>query len=113
MARYTFFAVFKELSSDADTLRLAQDLALEEWRTCLEHKKVPYVQDAKVSFGVCDIQKYPYQELLRNWVWTRFTNSFGDLCFRGTVYNDVDELLSDLQVEHEYKLMELTVETDE
>lgn len=111
MARYTFFAIFKELSSEADTLRLAQDFVLEEWRACLDHKKVPPIHDAKVSFRACDIQKYPYQELLRNWAWTRFTNSFGDLCYRGTVYSDVDELLCDLSAE--YKLMQLTVETDE
>lgn len=111
MAHYTFFAVFNELSVEADTLRLAQDLALEEWRYYLQHKKVPFILNAQLSFKVWDIQKYPYQELLRNWVWTRFTNSFGDLCFRGTVYGDVDELLCDLSAE--YRLMELTVEADE
>lgn len=111
MAHYTFFAVFKKLSSEDDTLRFAQDLALEEWRCCLQHKKVPFILNAQLSFKACDIQKYPYQELLRNWAWTRFTNSFGDLCFRGTIYGDVDELLYDLSAE--YRLMELTVEADE
>jgi hypothetical protein len=55
--------------------------------------------------------KYPYQELLRNWIWKHFTNSFGDLCFFGNVYDDVDELIADLDVEK--KLIELTVEMEE
>lgn len=55
--------------------------------------------------------EYPYQELLKNWVWKHFTNSFGDLCSFGNVYGDIDNLIADLDVER--KLIELTVETDE
>lgn len=106
--KYTFLAVYTELPNSKDTLRLAQDLVLEEWRSHLEHKKVPYVADAKISFKTYCFSKYPYQELLRNWVWKHFTNSFGDLCFFGNVYSDIDELLADLDVEK--KLMELTIE---
>jgi hypothetical protein len=109
--KYTFLAVYTELSNKDDTLRLAQDLVLEEWRAHLEHKKVPYIPNAKVSFKTYNFLEYPYQELLKNWVWKHFTNSFGGLCSFGTVYTDIDELIADLDVER--KLMELTVETEE
>jgi hypothetical protein len=109
--KYTFLAVYTELPNEDDTLRLAQDLVLEEWRAHLEHKKVHYIPDAKVSFKTYSFSKYPYQELLKNWVWKKFTNSFGDLCSFGTVYADIDELIADLDVEK--KLMELTVEVEE
>lgn len=109
--KYTFLAVYTELSNSDDTLRLAQDLVLEEWRAHLEHKKVPYISDAKISFKTYSFLKYPYQELLKNWVWKHFTNSFGDLCSFGNVYGDIDDLIADLDVER--KLIELTVETDE
>lgn len=105
---YTFLAVYTELQKEEDTLRLAQDLVLEEWRSHLEHKKVPYIPDAKISFKTYNFLKYPYQELLKNWVWKHFTNSFGDLCFKGDVYADVDELIADLDVEK--KIIELTIE---
>ena len=105
---YTFLAVYTELQKEEDTLRLAQDLVLEEWRSHLEHKKVPYITDAKISFKTYSFHKYPYQELLKNWVWKHFTNSFGDLCFKGDVYTDVDELIWELGVD--YKLIELTIE---
>lgn len=111
MRRYTFLAVYTELPNEDDTLRLAQDLALEEWRAHLEHKKVPYISAAKISFKTYSFSKYPYQELLKNWVWKHFTNSFGDLCSFGTVYTDIDELIADLDVEK--KLIELTVEVEE
>ena len=67
--KYTFLAVYTELPNSDDTLRLAQDLVLEEWRAHLERKKVPFIPDAKVSFKTYNFLKYPYQELLRNWVW--------------------------------------------
>jgi hypothetical protein len=109
--KYTFLAVCTELQNEDDTLRLAQDLVLEEWRAHLEHKKVPFIPDAKVSFKTYKFLKYPHQELLKNWVWKKFTNSFGDLCSFGTVYTDIDELIADLDVER--MLIELTVEVDE
>lgn len=109
--KYTFLAVYTELPNEEDTLRLAQDLALEEWRAHLEHKKVPFIPNAKVSFKTYKFSEYPYQELLRNWVWKHFTNSFGDLCSFGTVYTDIDELIADLDVER--MLMELTVEVED
>jgi hypothetical protein len=108
--RYTFLAVYTELPNSDDTMRLAQSLVLEEWRAHLEHHKISFIPSAKVSFKTYNFSKYPYQELLRNWIWKRFTNSFGDLCFSGTVYTDVDELIADLDVEK--KLIELTVEVD-
>ena len=106
--KYTFLAVYTELSNSDDTLRLAQDFVLEEWRAHLEHKKVPYISDAKISFKTYKFLEYPYQELLKNWVWKYFTNSFGDLCFKGDVYTDVEELIWELGVDH--KLIELTIE---
>jgi hypothetical protein len=109
--KYTFLAVYTELQNEDDTMRLAQDLVLEEWRAHLEHKKVPFILDAKVSFKTYKFSKYPYQEHLKNWVWKKFTNSFGDLCSFGTVYTDIDELIADLDVER--MLIELTVEVDE
>ena len=111
MKRYTFLAVYTQFNNEDDTLRLAQDLVLEEWRAHLDHKKVPFIPAAKVSFKTYEFLKYPYQELLKNWVWKHFTNSFGDLCFLGNVYEDVEELIADLDVEK--KLMELIVEVDE
>lgn len=109
--KYTFLAVYTQLQNEDDTMRLAQDLVLEEWRAHLEHKKVPFIPDAKVSFKTYEFSKYPYKEPLKNWVWKNFTNSFGDLCFNGDVYYDVDELIYELDVEK--KLMELTVEVEE
>jgi hypothetical protein len=109
--KYTFLAVYTELPNKDDTLRLAQNLVLEDWRAHLDHKKVPFIPDAKVSFKTYNFSKYPYQELLRNWIWKHFTNSFGDLCFFGNVYGDVDELIADLDVEK--KLIELTVEEED
>lgn len=106
--KYTFLAVYTELPNKDDTLRLAQELVLEEWRSYLVHKKVPYIPDAKISFKTYNFLKYPYQELLKNWVWKHFANSFGDLCFKGDVYADVDELIADLDVEK--KIIELTIE---
>ena len=108
---YTFLAVYAQLTTEEDTLRLAQDLILDEWRSHLERKKVPYVTEAKISFKTYELQKYPYQELLKNWIWKRFTNRFGDLCFRGNMYADVDELIKDLGVNH--RLIELTVEVED
>ena len=109
--KYTFLAVYIDLLNEGDTMRLAQSLVLEEWRAHLEHHKVPFIPSAKISFKTYNFLKYPYQELLRNWVWKHFTNSFGDLCFFGNVYEDVDDLIADLDVEK--KLIELTVETEE
>lgn len=108
--KYTFLAVYTELSNSDDTLRLAQDLVLEEWRAQLEHKKVPYISDAKISFKTYSFLKYPYQELLKSWIWKHFTNSFGDLCSFGNVYGDIDDLIADLDVER--KLIELTIEVE-
>ena len=109
--KYTFLAIYIELPDSDYTLRLAQDLVLEEWRAHLERNKVPYISNAKVSFKTYNFSKYPYQELLRNWVWKHFTNSFGGLCYFGTVYTDIDELIADLDAEN--KLIELTVEVEE
>ena len=106
--KYTFLAVYSQLTKEEDTLRLAQDLVLEEWRSHLERKKVPYITEAKVSFKTYEFQKYPYQELLKNWVWKGYTNRFGNLCFRGDIYTDVDELICELGINH--RLIELTVE---
>ena len=105
---YTFLAVYAQLANEEDALRLAQDIVLEEWRSHIERKKVPYIAEAKVSFKTYEFQKYPYQELWKNWVWKRYTNRFGDLCFRGDIYTDVDELIGKLGVDH--RLIELTVE---
>ena len=109
--KYTFLTLYHEFDDAAYTMRLAQSLVLEEWRTHLEHQKVPFVPLVKVSFKTYSFLKYPYQELLRNWVWKHFTNSFGDLCFFGNVYDSVDKLIVDL--DREKKLIELTVETEE
>jgi hypothetical protein len=111
MKRYNFLAVYHQFDDQDYTMRLAQDLVLEEWRAHLEHKKVPFIPEAKVSFKTYEFLKYPYQELLKDWVWKHFTNSFGDLCAFGTVYDDIDELIADLDVEK--KLIELTVEVEE
>lgn len=109
--KYTFLAVYHEFDDAAYTMRLAQSLVLEEWRAYLEHQKVSFIPEAKVSFKTYNFLKYPYQELLRNWIWKHFTNSFGDLCFFGNVYDDVDDLIADLDVEK--KLIELTIEVEE
>jgi hypothetical protein len=109
--KHTFLAVYTQLQNEDYTLRLAQSLVLEEWRAHLEHHKVSFIPSAKISFKTYSFSKYPYQELLKNWVWKHFTNSFGDLCSFGTVYTDIDELIADLDVEK--KLIELTVEVEE
>jgi hypothetical protein len=109
--KYTFLAVYTQLQNEDDTMRLAQNLALEEWRAHLERKKIPFIPEAKIVFKTWEFSKYPYQELLKNWVWKHYTNSFGDLCSFGNVYTDIDELIADLDVEK--KLIELTVEVEE
>ena len=109
--KYTFLAVYTELPNNDDTLRLAQDLVLEEWRAHLEHKKVPFIPDAKVSFKTYNFSKYPYQELLKNWVGRVFTNSFGDLCSFGEYFDTVEDLIA--RLDKEKKLMELRVEVDD
>lgn len=109
--KYTFLATYHHFDDEVYTMRLAQDLVLEEWRAHLEHQKIPFIPEAKVSFKTWEFSKYPYQELLKNWVWKHFTNSFGDLCSFGNVYEDVEELIADLDVEK--KLIELTVEVEE
>ena len=109
--KYTFLAVYHEFDDPIYTMRLAQDFVLEEWRTNLEHGKVPYISDAKVSFKTYSFLKYPDQELLKNWVLANFTSSFGDLCFAGKVYENIYELIACL--DKEKKLIELTVEVEE
>lgn len=111
MKRYIFLAVYHEFDDQDYTMRLAQNLVLEEWRAHLDRKKIPFISEAKIIFKTWEFSKYPYQELLKNWVWKHFTNSFGDLCSFGNVYDDVDELIADL--DREKKLMELTVEVEE
>ena len=109
--KYTFLAVYHEFDDPVYTMRLAQDLVLEEWRTNLEHVKVPYISDAKVSFKIYSFLKYPDQEFLKNWVRANFTSSLGDLCFFGKVYENIYELIAVL--DKEKKLIELTVEVKE
>lgn len=111
MKTYIFYACYHEFDDKDYTLRLAENLALEEWRASLDHKKVPAISSARITFTSYEFSKYPYQELLKNWVWKHFTNSFGDLCSFGNFYTDIDELIADLNVEK--KLMELRVEVDE
>ena len=109
--KYTFLAVYHEFDDPIYTMRIAQDLVLEEWRTNLEHMKVPYISDAKVSFKTYSFLKYPDQEFLKDWVRANFTSSFGDLCFAGKVYENIYELIACL--DKEKKLIELTVEVKE
>jgi hypothetical protein len=109
--KYTFLAAYHEFDDAAYTMRLAQSLVLEEWRAYLDHKKIPFIPEAKVSFKTWEFKKYPYQELLKNWVWKHFTNSFGALCSFGNVYDNVEELIADL--DREKRLIELTVEVEE
>ena len=109
--KYTFLAVYHEFDDPIYTMRLAQDLVLEEWRAHLEHGKVPYIPDAKVSFKTYSFLKYPDHELLKNLVLANFTSSFGDLCFSGKVYENIYELIACL--DKEKKLIELTVEVKE
>ena len=109
--KYTFLAVYHEFDDLIYTMRIAQDLVLEEWRTNLEHMKVPYISDAKVSFKTYSFLKYPDQELLKKWVLANFTSSLGDLCFFGKVYENINELIACL--DKEQKLIELTVEVEE
>ena len=109
--KYTFLAVYHEFDDPIYTMRIAQDLVLEEWRTNLEHVKVPYISDAKVSFKTYSFLKYPDQEFLKNWVRVNFTNSLGVLCFAGKVYENIYELIAVL--DKEKKLIELTVEVEE
>jgi hypothetical protein len=108
---YTFLAVYHEFSDKEYTMRLAENLALEEWRASLDHKKVPAISRARITFTPYEFSKYPYQELLKNWVWKNFTNSFGDLCSFGEYFYTVEELIKKL--DQEKKLMELRVEVDE
>lgn len=108
---YRFYATYHEFDDKDYTLRLAENLALEEWRAALDHKKVPHISGAKITFTSYEFSKYPYQELLQNYISTHYRNSWGDLCFFGNVYDDIDELIADLDVEK--KLMELKVEVDE
>ena len=108
---YTFYACYHQFDDEAYTMRLAENLALEEWRASLDHKKVPAISGARITFTPYKFSEYPYQELLKNWIWKNFTNSFGDLCHHGIFYTDIDELLADLNVDK--KLMELRVEVDD
>ena len=109
--KYTFLAVYHEFDDPIYTMRIAQDLVLEEWRTNLEHMKVPYIPDAKVSFKTYSFLRYPDQEFLKDWVRANFTSNLGDLCFSGKVYETIYELIAVL--DKEKKLIELTVEVKE
>lgn len=109
--KYTFLAAYTQLQNEDDTLRLAQDFVLEEWRSHLEHKKVPFIQDAKVSFKTWEFSKYPYQELLKNWISKNYRNSWGTLCSFGAYYDTEEELIKVLDKRN--KLMVLTVEVEE
>ena len=109
--KYTFFATYHVFDNEAYTLRLAQNLALEEWRAYLDHQKIPFIPEAKVSFKTWDFSKYPYQELLKNWISKNYRNSFGDLCSFGEYFDDEESLIK--RLDQEKKLMELTVEVEE
>ena len=109
--KYTFFATYHVFDNEVYTLRLAQNLVLEEWRAYLDHQKIPFIPEAKVSFKTWDFSKYPYQELLKNWVFNNFKNHRGDLCYRGKKYWDVEDLIAMLNLKE--MLMELTVEVEE
>jgi hypothetical protein len=105
---YRFLATYPEFENIEYTMRFAQNLVLEEWRSALDHKKVPFIADAKISFKTYDISKYPYQELLKNWVYKNYRNSWGDLCSFGEFYDDVESLIAALDTQK--KLIELTIE---
>ena len=111
MTTYTFFAVYHQFDDEAYTMRLAENLALEEWRASLDHKKVPAISRARITFTSYEFSKYPYQELLKNWVSRAFTNSFGDLCSFGEYFDTVEDLIK--RLDQEKMLMELRVEVDE
>lgn len=111
MKTYTFYACYHEFDDTAYTMRLAENLALEEWRSSLDHKRVPAISSARITFTPYEFSKYPYQELLKNWVGRVFTNSFGDLCSFGEYFDTVEDLIARLDKEN--KLMELRVEVDD
>lgn len=110
MKTYTFFACYYEFENKDYTMRLAENFALEEWRAALDHNKVPHVPGAKVTFTTYEFSKYPYQELLKNWIYKKFTNCFGDLCSFGECFDNVEDLIA--RLDKEKKLMELRVEVE-
>ena len=111
MKTYTFYACYHQFDDEAYTMRLAENLTLEEWRASLDHKKVPAISGAKITFTPYKFSEYPYQELLKNWVGRVFTNSFGDLCSFGEYFDTVEDLIKRLN--QEKMLMELRVEVEE
>ena len=111
MKTYTFLACYHQFDDEEYTLRLAEDFALEEWRVALDHKKVPHISTARITFTPYEFSKYPYQELLKNWVSKHFRNSWGDLCSFGVYFDTEEDLIKRLG--QEKKLMELRVEVDE
>ena len=108
---YTFYACYHQFDDEAYTMRLAENLALEEWRASLDHKKVPAISGARITFTSYKFSEYPYQELLKNWVGRVFTNSFGDLCSFGEYFDNVEDLIK--RLDQEKMLMELRVEVEE
>jgi hypothetical protein len=111
MKTYTFYACYYEFENKDYSLRHAENLALEEWRAALDHNKVPPISGARITFTTYEFSKYPYQELLKNWIWKNFSNSFGDLCSFGEYFYTVEDLIA--RLDKEKKLMELRVEVDE
>lgn len=111
MKRYTFLATYHNFDDAEYTLRLAENLALEEWRAALDHKKMIPIQSAKLRFHAYNFRDYPYKELLKNYISTHYRNSWGDLCSFGEYFDDEEALIAKL--DQEKMLMELTVEVDE
>ena len=111
---YTFYACYHEFDDKEYTMRLAENLALEEWRAALDHKKVPAISSAKLTFTSYKFSEYPTDirgKLMRNWVSHSFRNSWGDLCSFGEYFDTVEDLIA--RLDKEKKLMELRVEVDE
>ena len=100
---YTFYAAYHQFDDKAYTMRLAENLALEEWRASLDHKKVPAISRARITFTPYEFSKYPYQELLKNWVSHSFRNTYGDLCSFGEYFDTVEDLIK--RLDQEKKLM--------
>lgn len=105
---YTFLATYQPFEDQDYTLRLAQNFVLEEWRVAVDQGKIPPITDAKINFKTYKFSKYPYQELLKNYISTHYRNSRGDLCSRGVFYDTVEDLLKTL--DSEKLLIELRVE---
>ena len=107
--KYTFLFVYHNFENDkAGSLRLAQDLVLEEWRAAVSAEEIPFIKEAKVSFKDWAINEYPDQQKARDFILRRYTNSRGVLYAAGMRYDDPELLLADLNLQK--RLIELTVE---